>query len=383
VALVATGCFGLSVAFIHAIGWISCIQQLAGALFMLLSMLLALAGLRRHSAARQWLSVVAYVMALLSMEQPFLAPVFVGLIAVLGLGDRRYSIRETLRILWPHVVVLLIYTGARLWKGVPEGGRTEFTYGVNILHNVVAYFGALYEYWPEVPGLIGVRFMAGHIVLAGLVVYLLARRRFREVAFALVFMTATILPALFLVRHYFYYHTYIPAFGAVFLLGVALHDLTEAFGNRVLRSQRALVVATTLVLLVFAGVSYTEVRNHERQARVRADALEASFVIHRALVAERVYRGMMAKAGDLAGVTQIHLLYGRPGSTKFGQVSDVMWAVGLGKAVNLFFDDFELQVNMRAPKTHPRQLLQDDTRIYFYDRRGDCYTYEEVFGKGE
>jgi hypothetical protein len=217
-ALVSTALFGLSVAFFHIIGWITCIQQLVPETFILLSLLFVARGLKNESAGPLYLSAGAYILALFSGEQSALLPGAIALIVLFGLAGGRLSIRDTVRRTWPHFVILILYIANRVfWKGMPSEGRAKFEYGSNIFDNLVTYLGASYDFWPNVIQLItfdSFKLRISHIILAALVIHHLRKRRYGAVFFGLAFILAMIAPTLFLVRHYFYYHTYASAFGA-------------------------------------------------------------------------------------------------------------------------------------------------------------------------
>jgi hypothetical protein len=193
-AYVSAGLFGLNVAFFHAIAWISCVQQLAAALFLLLAMWYGIAAMEHGARRPQGLSIVFYVLALLSLEQVFLAPVFLLLIGFFGLAGRFETRRIVVKLL-PHLLIMLFYAEMRLWwKGMPESGTSQFVYGKNILINLVMYAGALYEFWPKVGDLIPrVQYTVTRqlYVFGAVVVYNVARWRPGAVGFALVFIVGT------------------------------------------------------------------------------------------------------------------------------------------------------------------------------------------------
>lgn len=382
-ALVSAALFGMNVAFFHAIGWISCIQQLAGTFFMLLSILLAVESLIARSTGRLWLSAFAYVLALLSVEQTFLVPVLGSMILGFGLlGKRRHSIPSSVLSLWPHYLIFGLYVAMRIWKGVPDGGRTRFQYGVNILENISCYAGGLYSFWPNVEGLISREPFsptAPHGVFVVLIIYHLIRRRVRQVVFAVGFVLAVLLPALFLVRHYFYYHTYAASFGAIYLVALALQDLWKHARFGVEFTPRRIAIPL-IALLIVAGLSTSKVRENARRAETGRGEMPTSFVIRRALIAERFYDSLTKKQTDLTGVRRVHVLWGAPGmGAAGGKNKDVAWALGNGHAVNLFLGK-DLEVSMDYTGLRPPQPTEE-ARVFFYDRNGDCYTYEEVMGR--
>jgi hypothetical protein len=273
-ALVVAGLFGMNAAFFHAVGWISCIQQLMGTFFMLLSIVLALAAIERGHAGRLYLATFAYLLALMSVEQTFLAPVIVSAVLVMGLAGGRHTLRRSFTALWPHYLLLSAYLVMRLLKGVPGDGRTRFHYGTNILENVSAYAGAMVDFWPDVGTVITLNPLAVTVpqgIFAALIVYHLARRRWREVIFGIGFSVVTLLPALFLVRHYFYYHTYVAAFGALYLGALALRDLWKGLERLRLGGRTRHLIAPVVCLVIIAALSSTKVRHNARRAEIGRD----------------------------------------------------------------------------------------------------------------
>jgi hypothetical protein len=381
-ALTSAGLFGLSVAFFHAIAWISCIQQLAGTFFFLLAILLAARSLGDGSWKTRWLSVLVYVLALTSIEQTLFAPVLVFMIAVFGLAvPPRPSIRRVAVTLWPHVVLLGAYGAMRLWKGIPTTGISRYKFGDNILENAAVYLGGMYDYWADMGALITRTPFAldvSHVVIAVLIVYNMIRRRLWHVLFVLSFLGLTLFPTLFLRKHYFYYHTYVAAFATTYLAAMTLQDVFRLLR---LRTETRQLIASTMVIVVIAVLSSMKVRETIVRATIDGDRHTTSFVIRRARMAERLCSDLEAKAGDLTGVEKIHLLYGNPSIHSSGATyGDIVWALGQGTALNVLFDaDFE--VSMKYMRTNPLPTPTTEMRMFFYDRTATLYTYDEVMGE--
>ena len=381
-ALMGTGVFALSVTHFHTIAWISCIQQVLAAFFFLSAIHLGLAALKERSPGKRVLSFVSYLLALLSVEQTFLTPLFLLLIAVFGLGDRRYRLRETVLAWWPHFLLLLGYAVMRLWKGVPADGTSQFYYGQNVWDNVVTYLGATYEFWPTISdGIKKSHFVLtySHLILGGLVAYHLFRRRWGHVLFAAVFMAGTYLPTLFLLEHYFYYHTYVPALAGILLLGLILQDGIDLINWAGLRHQLIHLGLASALVLAFAVVSAKEVRRNERRAHSITQRDTASFVLRRALMAQNARDDLAKKAGDLSGVRVISLVLGSPGAReRGGHHRDTFWALADGYAPRLFFAGTEAEVRMAYSAVGFKTWQTETSRVFFYDRMGHCYTFDEV-----
>jgi len=382
-ALVATALFGLSVAWFHIVGWITCIQQLVPQSFALLCLLFAVDALRHGSASRWALSITAYVLALFSYEQQALLPLSILLIAVFGLAGERVSIRDSVKRLWPYFAVLAVYIAVRLlWKGMPDEGRSKFVYGINVIDNLMTYLGGMTDFWPTVTGLItyeSYEFRLTHIFLGGLIVYQRQRGRWREVVFGVIFLLTMILPTLFLVRHYYYYHTYAASFGAIYLLALTLEDafewLKRRFGMGTL--QLRLAIASALIVVI-AGLSFWKVRANERLLDTQ-EYPNYSFVLKRATLAKQAYEDLMAKAGNMEGVREVQLLYGDPTEITDQGFVPFMWALAHGDAVNMFFDKPDLEVSME-PRfgTDPVSFETPERRLFYYDQSGNIYTATEV-----
>jgi hypothetical protein len=384
-AVCAASLFALNVAFFHIIGWITCIQQLAAMFFLMISIYTAVDTLETRVVEKQIVSVVTYLLALASLEQTFLAPILILMIAVFGLSGRRPTTPTVVRVLWPHFLLLAAYAGMRLfWKGVPAGGTSAFFYGQNILANLTMYAGAMYDFWPQVGNLIPYKRMSptpSHVVLFVLAVYNILRHRIGHTFFAVSVMLATLLPALFLKSHYFYYHTYIAAFGAVYLLGLALEDLFALPRRRLLKTPVRRMLVSGAVILMVAGLSYHKVRWNERWVTDPKTSRYGSFVLRRAMIAEKTYRCLTEKAGDLTGVLRIHI--GR-GSPEYGIISsvprDLFWAYSRGLAFKMFFDGHEVILERGGVPEHFNNLRSEQTRVFFYDNEGNCYTVDDVLG---
>jgi hypothetical protein len=58
---------------------------------------------------------------------------------------------------------------------------------------------------------------------------------------------------------------------------------------------------------------------------------------------------------------------------------EMAWVLSEGRAVELFLDH-DVEVSME-PGTAPPPQPTATSRVFFYDDRGTCYTYEEVMGQ--
>ncbi len=384
-AYVASGLFALNVAFFHVIGWISCVQQLAATLFMLLSIWFAIVALEDGRMKSRMLSMFSYLLAIHCLEQTFLTPVMIALMALLGLSGR-YKLKRIAGTLWPQFLIMIMYAAMRIWwKGTPDVGISKFEYGSNILVNLVMYMGALYEFWPKVGDLIPrVRYTITNSLYLLVIVclYNIARWRPMQVFWGLCFVLAALLPALPLKGHTFYYHTYAAGFGAVFIIGMAIDDLFRLLRFVRLRTVcRQLIVAGVLVAVV-AGFSWKKVRWNEWRVLNEKTSRYGSFVLRRAIIAGRTWTDIKAKRGDLTGVTHIYIGRGSPeDGLRVAEPRDLFWAYGNGIAFNVFFDGYEVSIERTRLIEQFAKQQTEQSRVFFYDKKGNLFTYDEVLGE--
>lgn len=267
-ALAGTALFASNVAYLHIVGWISCIQQLAAMGFMLVSLISGVDGLNRPSNRNRAVSLVAFVLALLSMEQAYAVPIILFAYAV-TVSEKRLDVRTLAQRLMPHGVVLVIYlVWVLMIKGVPESGPYAMGIGANVLRNLYTYIGWMYQYWLVIQYRVpeGLYVSASHIVMVLLIAYHVLRGRPRVAIFGLVSFTATILPVLFLSNHLFYLHTYMASVGPLFLLAAAVDDVV-----RFRLSFSRPFAAAGVALVIVAALSLSAVRVRQSEAAVMGE----------------------------------------------------------------------------------------------------------------
>jgi len=380
----ATLCFNL--AFFHVVGWITCTQQLLATTFTLGAVYCwcnALEGRRRA----QLLSLVCYLAAGLSLEQTYFLPVVLLVMAVTGVGGSATGYRRAFGQLWPHLTVMVALLAFRLlWKGTPDGGHAAVGVDWHLLVNLWKYLAALVDYFPEVPGRLEAPavFSPRPLAIPVLVLYHLMRGRKREVLFAGTFMIAMLAPALTLRDHAFHYHTYVAAFGAVFLLALLFEDLLGALArwSRPRVSLPWAVSATAILALALAAS--LNVRRIERSA-VLAKHLpwqeQTSFVLHRALLAADARGHILAKVHMPERIRTLRLALFVP---RQGVVDrehrDMLWALGYGTLANVVLGRrFDVRFDYSAKDL--ATLAGEDTleeRVLLYDPYGNIYTPGEL-----
>ncbi|MFQ5510316.1 MAG: hypothetical protein ACE5EO_00550 [Candidatus Krumholzibacteriia bacterium] len=381
-AVLASALFGMNVAFLNAVAWVACIQQLAGTLFFLTCLWTGIRAVQERSRPLGFVSALAYVLAVLSLEQTFAAGPLLVVLAALGIGGRRRSPSEILRTLWPHVLVFSVYTLARVFKGVPDSGYAGFAYGRNVLENLAAYLGAMTNPWPAVSNRITAAPLAPrvtHVILVALVGYHLVRRRVTPVVFAGAFVLATLFPTLFLREHEFYYHTYPAALGVFYLSALALSDL---FRIRALRAPRARVVTASVLVAGLFGTSLVSVHTQLRRAsdpRVWADA---SFVIRRSRLGRTIHDDIVSKVGNGQGIRTVHMVYYDWQQVDTGgRKRDLFWALGNGALVAMALGDPSINVVLEPDRQWISRGESPGTRVLMVDREGHVYTLSEVRGR--
>ena len=365
--------FGLSCAFFDTIAWISCIQQLLCMTFVVLTLRYAASALGTDDRRPVALSAAAYLLAVCSMEQAVLLPLVLAL-----LPARNAALFVAARRFLPHVVILMLYLGFRfLWKSVPGDGPYRAAFGENVVVNAWAYLSSLYEYWTSTTHGIDRHWgvSPSHAVLAALVLYHAVRRHARVALFGAGFIAVTLVPALPLVEKTYYYHTYVPAFGAVYLLGAFLADAGNWRGARRIANQRtAALIAVTLLV---AALSFLQIRRNERREFGNMAWVKANYLLDAAQMCGNFYATIGPKTGDLAGIDTIVLVYWSPrGEPDVGWVNDrLKRAVGTQRGARMLLGDntIDVRFNGRIPAGAGERV-----RVLYCDERGRVHTPDEV-----
>ena len=380
-AIVASQLFALNLAFFHVMAWISCIQQIWGLNFVLASLVLGVDAMRRGSAGRMGASLAAYVLALACVEQTLGVPILLFMIGVLGLGADKRRTLDCLRELLPHFLAMVVYVVfIVLWKGAPTDGPYEAHYSGNIPLNLWIYLGWMYEFFAVLPSvMVRLEYQAtlSHVVFGLLAMYHLFRRRFRWLAFSLAFFLVSLLPASLLVNHTFFLHTYIPSFGMLLLIALAVDDV---FRSRVLR-RAVLQIALLAVLMIGTfAVSYKQVRNAQLTVIQAAQGYLSSFVLRRARIAEKTFDALNKKSGDTSNVRQVYLVYGREEGREEAtwNVANFRAAIGRGKLINLTYDNPDLVVHFKLIGDTISRFNGELSRLFVYGDFGNLLTYEEA-----
>lgn len=371
-ALVGATLFGLSTGFFHVLAWISCVQQLLGNLFTLAAMIMGIDAGERRDPRRKWISLGLYLLALMSYESAAAVPVLLMLHAWLVSKRDSGNVRRMLSTTLEHWLLLGLYLGMMLiWKRIPEDGVYSYHVGTNVLRNLANYLGWSAQYQVMLPFDMNAKaptLMIAHVFIAALTVYHLARRRWQPVTFAYAYFLATIAPALFLVKHTYYLHTYVPAVGLLLLVAPAVDDVMTAPRLKSVDAQRSVL---TVFLLVMIALSYHMVRRNERAVLSGAANYRSSFVIRRAIAAENVWKTVAPLRSP--GARGVMMVYGRVRDMKRAawQNRNVIEATGKGAALRLLYGSVDLEVDF-LPLEELSGRDAEGTDVFLYDDFGNC-----------
>jgi hypothetical protein len=249
--------------------------------------------------------------------------------------------------------------------------------------NLVVYLGWVVQFWAALPSRMAlgrIPWSITHIVVATIVVYNLLRKRWRETAFGMLFFVVTISPALFLKDHTFYLHTYIPAFGVLYLIARTIEDVLGVPALRSIRVQQAIL---TVVLVVVTAGSFEMVRRNRRYKMFDMIDMPRSFVLRRAEIARTVYGAISAEAPFGDHVEKVYFVYAREEGYKEAKWNrtNVEEAIGRGSLINLIYNRPDIEVVFGvagAQITRGEQYVSD---IYFFDDYGNCMKMDPVEGQ--
>ncbi len=378
-ALATTAFFALSVAFLNVVAWISCIQPLLGELFLLLSMLFGIEALGKSSLKPALLSLVAYLLALMSMEQAYPIPILLALYAYIETPFSREwkNFLKSIRTIIPHFIVLFLYIlFMLLWKHPPQEGSYAFHFGANVGANLLTYLDRMFSFsvlYPFVSNIADAGFTVSHLFILALILYNIMRRREKLIIFALIFYLSAILPTLFLQEHIYYSHLYIPAAGMFLLLALLINDFFDAL---LTWKRKAASLAVLFFVLILSLISFTKVRENENRFIRPHFRLPNNFVFRRATIAKNVWDDIKRKTRWNPENGALYMVALGDVSNWYG--TNVIAALGGGDALKLLYKDPELDVFF----VNQGDLVEDyrpmSSLIIFFDDYGRCYTLEEA-----
>jgi hypothetical protein len=365
--------FAFNVGYLEAVAWVSCVQQLIGNLFMLLSLIYGIDALEGRSTRRRVASSVFLVLALASYEQTLATPA-----VLLGWYAMRHGVRAGISAartrLWEQPAILLMYLLFTLGvRGVPDSGPYAMSLGLHVLDNLRTYTGLAFSLWIVFPayGLPG-GFTPSHAVLIVIIGYLAYRRRFAEIAFGLGTFLALLAPVLFVRDHTHSFHLYVPAVGTWFLAAVMLEDVLSRVRVRAEQSVRYGLAA---VAVLVCAVSTVVVRANTTAVVSEDFPMPRSFVLRRAVLAQRMCDDILERSTLADRPGRMILVYLHPEYR--ANWLNVHSALGQGSAVRLVLRSPDLDVLFVPPAEFPPS---DDPNIevMVYTEVGRCYSAAEV-----
>ena len=334
--------FAANVSNLEAVAWISCAQQLFGAMFAFLALIWGLDALATKSRIRAIAATVAYGFALGSYEQTLAVP-----LVLIAWQWSRYGWREAVRAcrrpLLPMLLLLLVYGIYMLGvRGLPHDGPYAMWIGGNVLHNLREYAGSVFAIWLIYPYLdLPLGWRGSHLVWLALIAWYALRRRPRELAFGCATFVLFLAPVLFIHFHVFSFHLYIPAIGAWYLLAGCGDAVLESL---VSPRQRALRMATACLVMLAAVGSTLAVRNNLTNYYSADVQIPKLRVLRRAVLAQEV---CTCVAQQWPGGSHLVLVYA--GDPSMGNWGNIKCALSDGRALRLVLHQPDLDVKFILP----------------------------------
>jgi hypothetical protein len=168
------------------------------------------------------------------------------------------------------------------------------------------------------------------------------------------------------------FHLYVPAVGAWYLAAVALTEVIALLPATVARARDALLGAAIAACFVLSTMAL-----HRNTTEVNADGapLLRSFVLRRAVLAERMWNGLRAKANPRNTSGRLVLVYRYPQYR--ANWLNVHAALGQGAGVRLALDRPGLRVVFAPPDYVPGDVNPEMEVLYFTEL-GECRTLAEM-----
>jgi hypothetical protein len=339
--------------------------------------------LRNGSQHARWASLITYVLALLSLEQTFAAPVILIIFVYLNIGRWKdpVLVREALDKLGVHFGVMIVYVlFLTVFKGAPQEGTYAFAFSVNIVKNLSTYLAWSLHFGAVLPALINIGiegFAKAHVVLAALLIYHLFKRRQGAVLFGLSYFLLTILPTLFLQNHTFYLHTYIAMVGILYLVALAVDDVLSL---SVFRSHTSRYAVLFVVFVAVSAMSFVMVRKNESNRIIDIEDYPRSFVLRRATTAKNIYDSIIERKPLDISVKKVYMVYGRrqDADQAIWNKGNVQAAMGNGSLIRLIYGNPDLPVIFRDYGDEIEGSDLNISDIYFYDDVGNCRKLQMV-----
>jgi hypothetical protein len=210
---------------------------------------------------------------------------------------------------------------------------------------------------------------SSHYIWMGLIAFLAVRRRFAAILFGMGTFVMLLLPVLFTSDHVLSFHLYVPAVGAWYLAAVAIAESVALLP--VVRWR--VVIPTTAVVVCFVFSSLALRRNMTELNEYGVPVLR-SFVLRRAVFADRMWQCLRAKANPNSASGRIVLLYKYPNLV--ANWRNIQTAIGKGSGVRLALERPNLEVIFDPPEETPRDILMDE--VIYFTELGACGRLEEL-----
>jgi hypothetical protein len=377
-ALLITFLFGLSTSFTNIVAWISCIQQLMGQIFGLLTLIAGIIAIDRRSLKLSILATAAYLLALGSIEQIAGIPFILALYAYSLEPEKERPQRIALaahRAALPLAAMILYAIFMLIWKRLPGAGPYTLHFGGNVIDNLLVYLDWTYAFSIQIPFLINnlrTGLTVSHLMVLAVVIFNLARGRSMVVLIALGYYFITILPVLPLQNHTFFTHTYIPAFGMFLLLGYAIDEFFTLLGAW---DKKRAPYYIGIFFLLIPVMSFIQIQKSINTPMREDYALPRNYVLRRAMIAKTACDDIMVRKINLPAGGKFYMVF--MGEQSWYS-SNVIASLGHGDAIKLFYNDPELRVFANVKGDTLDGYTAENSQILFYNYLGNFFTNNEI-----
>jgi len=252
IALFAAFLYATSATHYGHLYYLASYQELGLAVFCLLAVVFFIKFARKGNSKHYFLSIIAYVLALLSKETAIVIPgILVLVYGFLRLNKEKVvSIKKSVLVVLGFVIILLIYLyfhyflyglaqgESYIWDFSPRFINTLFWYGLwsfNLPEMLVDFVGPglkfnpnLFRFWSKEIVPIFLLFGTVTASISYLVVKVrnkLKKKDFQIIIFSLAWFVLTLIPVLFLPLHKFTYYLTLPLIGVVFAISYLIEKV--------------------------------------------------------------------------------------------------------------------------------------------------------------
>ncbi|HET6348931.1 MAG TPA: hypothetical protein VFH88_07600 [Candidatus Krumholzibacteria bacterium] len=356
--------FAANMCHMEAVAWISCVQQLIGAAFVLTALIFGMDALAAGSRRTQVIATLAYALALCSYEQTLAVPL-VLLTWQWIQGGARSALRAASGPLRWMLLLLAAYLGYVATRGMPDSGPYVMSVGKNVIDNLRQYASVVFSLWlvyPEYGLPQGIT--PSHWAWGAVLVMHALLQTWRALIFGCAAFMWFLGPVLFNSHHTHSFHLYVPAIGAWFLLA----SIADSVWKRVRASRPALVALAGMTIVIMVGSVIALQKNVNTQLDMVP--LPRSFVLRRAVLAERMCTAIESRWSG-SGAERLVLVY--PG-TRGANWRNVQSALGSGSALRLLLRKPDLDVVFVPPDPMPGANAGE---VLVYTELGQCFGLQE------